>query len=38
MIIKGNILEKAEVIWQIKDYLFLNEITEELKIAIKFLK
>ena len=38
MIIKGNILETAEVIWQMKDYPFMNELFEELKIATKLLK
>lgn len=38
MIIKGEILETAEVIWQIKDFPFIKEMIEELKIAIKFLK
>lgn len=38
MIIKGTKLETAEVIWQIKDYEFIEEMTQELKIALRLLR
>ena len=38
MIIKGTKLKTAEVIYQIKDVPFIEELQEELKIALEVLK
>lgn len=38
MKIQGNRLETAEIIWQIKDYIYMKELIKELTINLKYVK